>query len=417
MNTGDLNIISDLTAPIIDKINDNIMLNAFRIAVNGSLTQFNMVDGIVDEYEDESGIDIVNSLNEDYDSTNDLYSPTVAAGLTTSPYAHYKCNDDAANTTVTDDGSGANNGVASTNTSNLSVAGKINDAFDLNGSTEGVNIDALETDISSDNTGSFSLWFRSTASEGTLFGFWGNPAGETLLQTYVTSGSTSIVWRVQIGGVMIAQYSIPVANDSNWHHLAIVQNSTLVKMYLDGVDTALTPVVTDTPGAWMNDAATTAGGIGFTPDAGSGGVFFEGQIDDFRYYQNKALTQAEVDAIYNSGSGTEDDQPVGDPDNMTLISDDFTAEVEADIARIVLLEEDVDAITINTDLLAYASRDGGSTYSQISLEDQGDYETGKRILSASVDISGQPSGTTMKYKLVTANNKDLNIHGSSLSWD
>ena len=36
----------------------NIVLNAFRIAINGSLTQFNMVDGIVDEYEDESGIDV-----------------------------------------------------------------------------------------------------------------------------------------------------------------------------------------------------------------------------------------------------------------------------------------------------------------------------------------------------------------------
>ena len=75
MNTGNLNVLSKLSAYIIDKLQDNIMLNAFRIAINGSLTQFNMIDGIVDEYEDESGIDTVNSVNESYDSTDDYYSP------------------------------------------------------------------------------------------------------------------------------------------------------------------------------------------------------------------------------------------------------------------------------------------------------------------------------------------------------
>ena len=36
--------------------------------------------------------------------------------------------------------------------------------------------------------------------------------------------------------------------------------------------------------------------------------------------------------------------------NMTLISALFTAEAQADNARIVLFEEDVDSITLNTEL-------------------------------------------------------------------
>ena len=39
-----------------------------------------------------------------------------------------------------------------------------------------------------------------------------------------------------------------------------------------------------------------------------------------------------------------------------------------------------------------------------------------RLLSGSVDISGQPSGTDMKYKVETLNNKNLKLHGASLLW-
>ena len=46
----------------------------------------------------------------------------------------------------------------------------------------------------------------------------------------------------------------------------------------------------------------------------------------------------------------------------------------------------------------------------------GTYTTSKRLLSGSVDISGQPSGTNMKYKVETLNNKNLKLHGASLLW-
>ena len=39
-----------------------------------------------------------------------------------------------------------------------------------------------------------------------------------------------------------------------------------------------------------------------------------------------------------------------------------------------------------------------------------------RILSGSVDISGQPAGSNMKYKIETLNNKNLKLHGASLLW-
>jgi len=103
--------------------------------------------------------------------------------------------------------------------------------------------------------------------------------------------------------------------------------------------------------------------------------------------------------------------------NMTLISNSFTAEAQPDTARIVLFEEDVDSIIENTDLKAYISRDGGTTYSQVTLADEGDYQSGKRILTGTVDISGQPAGTSMEYKIETLNNKNLKLHGVGELWD
>jgi hypothetical protein len=40
----------------------------------------------------------------------------------------------------------------------------------------------------------------------------------------------------------------------------------------------------------------------------------------------------------------------------------------------------------------------------------------RRLLSGSVDISGQPAGTSMRYKIETLNSKNLKLHGASLLW-
>ena len=95
----------------IKKLQDNILLNAFRIAINGGLVKYNMVDGIMDEFEDESGVDTATSTNEDYDSVNDLYSP--ASGLPSAEYSSdaytvllLHCNGVDESTTFTDSSGG-----------------------------------------------------------------------------------------------------------------------------------------------------------------------------------------------------------------------------------------------------------------------------------------------------------------------
>ena len=49
----------------------NIALLGFKMAVNENLTVFNLVDGVVDEFHDESGTDEGEGSNDTYCSTND----------------------------------------------------------------------------------------------------------------------------------------------------------------------------------------------------------------------------------------------------------------------------------------------------------------------------------------------------------
>ena len=144
-------------------------------------------------------------------------------------------------------------------------------------------------------------------------------------------------------------------------------------------------------------------------------LHMNGNIDEFAVRNTNAFSAAPV--VVLTDTITVPTVAYGTAVNMTLISEDFTATAQPDNVRIVVYEEDVDAITENTDLVSSVSRDGGTTYTAATLSDDGEYQTGRRILAATVDISSQPAGTTMKYKHVTANLKDLKIHGTSLLWD
>jgi len=103
--------------------------------------------------------------------------------------------------------------------------------------------------------------------------------------------------------------------------------------------------------------------------------------------------------------------------STTIISEPFTSTSVATSSRIVVFEENIDSPTLNTDIIASVSRDGGTTFTNATLSDSG-YVTGssgQRILTGQADISGQPSGQSMRWKLALANNT-VKIHGVSLQW-
>ena len=53
----------------------NIDLMNFKVAVNNAYSLYNFKDGMVDAYQDETGIDGATTTNDSYDSTNKVFSP------------------------------------------------------------------------------------------------------------------------------------------------------------------------------------------------------------------------------------------------------------------------------------------------------------------------------------------------------
>ena len=106
------------------------------------------------------------------------------------------------------------------------------------------------------------------------------------------------------------------------------------------------------------------------------------------------------------------------PVDMVLISNGFTAKTaNPATARLVIVEVNDNTPTLNTDIKGWVSRDSGSTWTQITLADRGAFSTTQNIYYGSATISGQPAGSTVKWKITTHNNKTFYIRGVGLVWE
>ena len=110
--------------------------------------------------------------------------------------------------------------------------------------------------------------------------------------------------------------------------------------------------------------------------------------------------------------------------DLTLVSVSTTAEATPTTADLVFLLEDAagtNTITSSGDVRAYVSRNGNANWSSaLTLVDEGNWGTNKRIITArNVDISALTGTTDMRWKITTHNQavgKIARIHAVSLGW-
>jgi len=333
----------------------NIYLNSFRIAILGSYAVMNMAKGISDEYEDETGIDTTASTNEVYDSANDLYSPTAIGGYA----SQYPTQDD--------------DHVKSTTkfTTDFWAYFATDPTKSLDGSWGSNNWLSAQHSITEQrfhiDLGSAKIIKRIYYENSHLEGTYTN----TGVKNFTLWGSNTGVGSFD---------DLVYANDEGWTEITCSQNTFDEHAGSDIADPKYITVTNTT--AYRYYALKFA--------------------DNYTEANWLGVRRIELQTVYTA--------------NMTLISEKFTADSTPDDARIIIFEEDVDAITLNTDIKAYVSRDDGANWTQITLTDEGNYSGSKRILSGTADISGQPEDTDMVYKIESLNNKDLKIHGAALSW-
>ena len=176
--------------------------------------------------------------------------------------------------------------------------------------------------------------------------------------------------------------------------------------------------------------ANGAGGGSVSSQGAGGGGSGGGAV--FVLYKGTLSNSGSITATGGSGGsaaatggnggagGTHNAQLGAIIEDLTLVSTSTTAESTPTTGDIVMTYTNgVGTATVNTDLKAYVSRDNGTTWTQATLSSEGT-TGGHTILTAhNVDISSQPSGTSMRYKVETLNqsaSKETRIQAVSLGW-
>lgn len=97
--------------------------------------------------------------------------------------------------------------------------------------------------------------------------------------------------------------------------------------------------------------------------------------------------------------------------NVTLVSVDYAASSVPSTARVALQLADALALTPGTDFTMEVSRDGGTTWTAVTLTLTMPLFGGVKMYEGVVTISGQPSGSTMKWRFKTLTNKNIIASG------
>jgi len=417
-------VLTTLNTTDIDRNENNIFINAFRVAVNGSLSAYNMVDGFVDDYQDEVGIATGEGANFFFDAGVNGYQFLDASGnFTTNLVLLLKCDENAANTTVVDSSGQGNNGVSIRNTSLMNATGKVGDGFDLvSASLDDVTITALGQD--------FHKGFGTTSVTYSYWVAWDNwTATDNVFHRSQRNASPQPM--TIAGHYQTAVVTMRMADDNNdqvnltpteplsfingsFHHIIYEWDASTktLTIYMDGVQviTGINASVDDFAN-WEASQGTT---FGARNRNGNKSLHGDGIIDAI-YVWSRAITATERIGLFNLGAGTESTTySVGGPLEMRSVASTFTATTEPTEVRLVFLMEPENSFTLNTDFEAFASKDDGSTWDKLVIVDEGVFSGDIRIFSATNLLTS--AGTAMRYKYETQNGAGGFIFGSALLW-
>ena len=480
---SEASVTQHVTAFDDNKIQANIALLGFKTAVNGSLAVYNLVDQVVDEYTDATGIDASASTNENL--TSGYYR---GATVTTPSRTH-----DADQTGVdgdytwykwTDTGS---TGSYSTNTAEtaewLVVAGggaggsdNLGGGVGGNRGVAGGGAGGLRTSYGSTSGGGASAEADLSLGAGTTYtitvGAGGAANSNGNAQTSSNDGSPSSITGSDITDITTVGGGAGLHGDSTQSPRSggsggggygdnDVGAGTANQGYAGGGGSESSNQGCGGGGGGAS-AAGQAGTSSFTDGGGDGGAGLSvsitgsavtyaggggggtGRVGGAGGGGNAGSTGGSGTAntggggggtqgTTNQGSRTSgaggsgvvilrvqtSTTTVGD---LTLQSNDTTAQaVPTKADMVTLIENSSGTATLNTDIKGWISRDSGANFTQGTLVDEGTWGTNKKVLAFhDLDISGQPSGTSMCYKITTHNqsagSKETRIHATSIGW-
>lgn len=245
----------------------------------------------------QADVDVVFNAKSDY---------TVAKCV-----AHWKCDDYDDGLGVYDSAGVSDGNLIGANTEDVSVAGKIRDAFHYDGSTISVDCeDPYQSTLRS--SFSFAGWFN--ADDG-VPSTWSNIIGArdtSGSNSYTTlrlgtSGQINFQYQSEENTEVFLESTTTYTNSvkTGWHFVVVTitvdGDDAVGRLYIDSVLED-----TDSQASVMMGSYSTAQDLhmGVWNDNGVIEYFWEGELDNIMIF-NRALAQADITFLYNNGNGTD----------------------------------------------------------------------------------------------------------------
>jgi len=389
------NILNELidNATNVNNIFDELMNNAMEIEELSAGVTLDMINGFRDSYEDESGIDTVNSINQLYDSVNDYYNPTGGYTSDTKLMLHLDGEDGA---TSTIDDSPAEHTINLTGNAELDTAyKKYGTASCLFNAPSEISIaDSSDWDFCASTEDNWTIqWFVYHTDISGTRDYIRQEETNTDKFTIRINGNTSIIIFMRTTGDGYSfnfSTSTGLLSINTWHHMTFIKVGSEIGFYIDGIQRAYST---------MSFATTFSAPLTF-------GRNIAGNMDEIRI-DNSNLFLASPNAGLTDTITVPSSAYSSFKDNMTLISENFSVDTAPSSARLLFkIEEGEESLILNTDITFELSRDNGTTFTQGTPELIRTIGSNKMI-GVDVDLSSQPSGTDLKYRLKSLTNKDF----------
>lgn len=222
-----------------------------------------------------------------------------SAALIDDIQSYYKL-DETSGSVIDSEGSntGTNNGATP------NVTGKINTAYDFDGSNDYISLlDGSDT-IKDSTEGSVSLWINTDtiSAQKVVLGS-GNSGSSGVPYFFLGIDNQELYISGNNGTNNVERTGSVITSTGTWYHVVFTNSGSTNKIYLNGVDQGALTLVTGSAGKWFGDIPsknTLAIGV---VDRSVDFAPWDGKIDEVGIWTGRALSQSEVTELYNSGIG------------------------------------------------------------------------------------------------------------------
>ena len=366
------------------------LLNVNRLIDNGAALD-DFVKGFSDAFVDETGVNTGANSNATYSAANDTYSPTENTAF--------------AWDSITES---SDSSTRAGHTSRWTWGGGDGNNFGASGNYGGnVRTGVYWNNTESDTGDIVRFQLADTTNSGVLFVY------EASAQSHI--GTTGNRYYLGLGSSSSSHWANGNPTGVNAIGLGF-QNSGSLRAYNPGTDGNAISGGYSTSDVFVINRHASTGAITVSKNGS--------ELTDITSYLTKSIGADWRIAVGHAGEGAslnfDNIEIGGTAGDGTFLASTFqtaaqTATSQPDTIRLVLLGKEEQTQTLNTDTVFSLSRDGGTTFSDITMTQSGNYNSsGVKIYTGTVDVSGQPTGTSVVLKQTTSALKRFTLHGYSL---